>query len=107
MVIVRCGELEHDMSEQHGTRLPTYFISHGGGPWPWLKDDMPFDMSQLEESLQRIPRELAAAPTAILVISAHWEAPEFTVQTNPHPPMLYDYGGFPEFTYHISYPAPG
>ena len=21
--------------------LPTYFISHGGGPWPWLKAEMP------------------------------------------------------------------
>ena len=31
----------------------------------------------------------------------------FTVQTHPHPPMYYDYGGFPEFTYHIEYPAPG
>ena len=95
------------MSEHQGIRLPTYFISHGGGPWPWLKDEMPFDMSPLEESLRRIPRELAVAPTAILVISAHWEEREFTVQNNSNPPMLYDYGGFPEFTYHITYPAPG
>jgi aromatic ring-opening dioxygenase catalytic subunit (LigB family) len=29
------------------------------------------------------------------------------VMTSAHPPMLYDYGGFPEFTYHIKYPAPG
>lgn len=107
MFVVRRSEPEHTMSEQQGPRLPTYFISHGGGPWPWLKDDMPFDMSTLEESLQRIPRELENAPRAILVVSAHWEEPEFTVQTNPNPPMLYDYGGFPEFTYHISYPAPG
>ncbi|HPU38977.1 MAG TPA: class III extradiol ring-cleavage dioxygenase [Microthrixaceae bacterium] len=88
-------------------RLPTYFISHGGGPWPWIKDQMPFDMEPLERSLQAIPREIGVAPTAVLVISAHWEAPQFTVQTNPNPPMLYDYGGFPEFTYHIQYPAPG
>ena len=20
------------------TRMPTYFISHGGGPWPWMPD---------------------------------------------------------------------
>jgi aromatic ring-opening dioxygenase catalytic subunit (LigB family) len=43
----------------------------------------------------------------VLVISGHWEAPEFTVQTHPHPGMVYDYGGFPEFTYRIQYPAPG
>ncbi len=94
------------MSDQ-SSRMPTYFISHGGGPWPWIKDQMPGDFSALEESLRRIPLELGAHPRAILAVSGHWEAPEFTVQTNPNPPMLYDYGGFPEFTYHLSYPAPG
>jgi aromatic ring-opening dioxygenase catalytic subunit (LigB family) len=89
------------------TRLPTYFISHGGGPWPWIKDQMPWDMSVLEASLQAMPGEIGVTPTAVLMVSGHWEAPEFTVQTNPHPPMVYDYGGFPEFTYHITYPAPG
>jgi aromatic ring-opening dioxygenase catalytic subunit (LigB family) len=33
------------------SRLPTYFISHGGGPWPWIKDLMPVDWSKLEASL--------------------------------------------------------
>lgn len=88
-------------------RLPTYFISHGGGPWPWIKDQMPGDLSLLETSLQAIPLELGHDPRAILVVSGHWEAPELTVQSSPNPPMLYDYGGFPEFTYHLSYPAPG
>ena len=89
------------------TRMPTYFISHGGGPWPWLDGPMREGMAQLEESLQRLPGELPAPPKAILMISGHWEAPTFTVQTNPNPPMLYDYGGFPEHTYRIQYPAPG
>ena len=89
------------------SRLPTYFISHGGGPWPWIKDQMPGDLGPLERSLQAIPRELGTTPKAVLVISGHWEAPAFTVQTSPAPPMVYDYGGFPEFTYHIQYPAPG
>lgn len=90
-----------------GTRLPVYFISHGGGPWPWIEDLMPGDFTPLRSSLQRIPREVGVTPKAILAISAHWETPEFTVQTNPNPPMLYDYGGFPDFTYHLQYPAPG
>lgn len=90
-----------------GRRLPTYFISHGGGPWPWIKDWMPFDMSTLETSLQAMPREVGVTPRAVLVISGHWEESRFTVQSSPNPPMVYDYGGFPEFTYHIQYPAPG
>ena len=88
------------------TRLPTYFVSHGGGPWPWIKDLMP-GMEKLEASLQAIPVELGLTPRAVLVISGHWEEREFTVQTGEHPPMIYDYGGFPEFTYRIQYPAPG
>lgn len=89
------------------TRLPTYFISHGGGPWPWIKDMMPGDWSLLEGSLQAMPRQVGATPRAVLVVSGHWEEPSFTVQTHPQPPMYYDYGGFPEFTYRIQYPAPG
>lgn len=88
-------------------RLPTYFISHGGGPWPWIKDLMPGDWSVLERSLQAIPDQLGVTPKAILAVSGHWEEPEFTVQTHPNPPMYYDYGGFPAFTYEIQYPAPG
>lgn len=95
--------------EDHVTasRLPTYFLSHGGGPWPWIKDQLPGDLERLETSLAAIPDHLPAAPQAILCISAHWVTPTFTIQRNPHPPMLYDYGGFPDFTYQISYPAPG
>jgi aromatic ring-opening dioxygenase catalytic subunit (LigB family) len=89
------------------SRLPTYFLSHGGGPWPWMKDQLPGNWAALEESLQAYPRELGAVPRAIVAVSAHWEAPEFTVQTHPHPPMYYDYGGMPEITYQVRYPAPG
>lgn len=89
------------------TRLPTHFISHGGGPWPWIKDLMPMDFGPLEKSLQDITKDLGLRPKAILVISGHWEEAEFTVQTSARPPMVYDYGGFPDFTYQIQYPAPG
>ena len=64
-------------------------------------------MAQLEDSLRRLPGELPARPQTILMISGHWEAPVFTVQTNPNPSMIYDFGGFPEHTYRIQYPAPG
>ncbi len=89
------------------TRLPAYFVSHGGGPWPWIKDMLPGDWTQLEESLRAIPRQIDVTPRAVLVVSGHWEERDFTVQTHPHPPMVYDYGGMPEFTYRLQYPAPG
>ena len=87
-------------------RLPTYFISHGGGPWPWLKQEMPF-FDELEASLLDMPRQIGRTPAAVLMVSGHWEEAVFTVQSNPHPTMIYDYGGFPDFTYRIRYDAPG
>ena len=54
-----------------------------------------------------MPRQVGATPAAVLMISAHWEEPEFALTANPQPPMIYDYGGFPDYTYRIRYDAPG
>jgi aromatic ring-opening dioxygenase catalytic subunit (LigB family) len=61
----------------------------------------------LEQSLRDIPRQLPHIPKAVLVVSSHWEEDEFTVSSSPQPAMIYDYYGFPEELYHITYPAPG
>lgn len=87
-------------------RMPTYFISHGGGPWPWI-DDMRAGFAVLEQSLARMPSELPERPKAILMISGHWEADEFRVMSSANPPMVYDYSNFPPHTYDVVYPAPG
>jgi aromatic ring-opening dioxygenase catalytic subunit (LigB family) len=89
------------------TRMPTFFLSHGGGPWPYMDGDYRRAHAKLEVSLQDLPATLPAKPKAILMISAHWEEPAFTVNTSPAPGMLYDYGGFPSHTYEVVYPAPG
>jgi aromatic ring-opening dioxygenase catalytic subunit (LigB family) len=88
-------------------RLPTYFISHGGGPWPWMDGPFRRQFDRLDESLKAIVRELGAKPRAVLVITGHWEEDRFTVQSAAQPGMIYDYGGFPEHTYRIRYAAPG
>ena len=95
------------MMENTARRLPTYFISHGGGPWPWLKEQMPGFFDRLEASLSDMPRQLGTTPRAVLMVSGHWEERDFTVMSAPRPPMVYDYSGFPAFTYQIKYPAPG
>ncbi|MEZ5924176.1 MAG: class III extradiol ring-cleavage dioxygenase [Hyphomicrobiaceae bacterium] len=87
-------------------RLPTYFISHGGGPWPWLPD-MRKALQSLEVSLANMPKEIGETPKAILMVSGHWEEADFAVMASPAPGMVYDYGGFPAFTYQIKYAAPG
>jgi aromatic ring-opening dioxygenase catalytic subunit (LigB family) len=60
-----------------------------------------------EEELRQLPNRLPARPKAVLVISGHWEAPQFSVATGARPPMEYDYSGFPPHTYELRYPAPG
>jgi len=87
--------------------LPTLFISHGGGPWPWMKSEMGTRYDRLATALREVPQRVGTLPKAILMISAHWEVPEFTVMAHAHPPMIYDYSGFPDYTYRIRYAAPG
>ncbi len=87
-------------------RFPTFFVSHGGGPWPWI-DGVREQYALTERALAGLAAGLPARPRAILVMSGHWECPAFTVATAAHPPMEYDYYGFPEHTYRIRYPAPG
>ena len=87
--------------------LPSFYLSHGGGPWIYVDGPMRETHSQLEAMLRALPATLGQTPKAVLMVSAHWEAPEFSVQSSAHPPMLYDYGGFPPHTYHVKYPAAG
>ena len=88
------------------TSLPTYFLSHGGGPWPYVPE-MRRAMQALERSLEDIPRQIETRPQAVLVVSGHWEDEAFAVMSNPQPPMVYDYSGFPPHTYEVKYRAPG
>jgi aromatic ring-opening dioxygenase catalytic subunit (LigB family) len=88
------------------SRLPTLFLSHGGGPWPYV-ESMRAQYALTERELRQLPQRLPSRPRALLVATGHWEAQEFTVSTAARPPMEYDYHGFPPHTYQITYPAPG
>ena len=79
------------------------YVPHGGGPLPLLGDPA---HQQLTEFLKTIPAELVR-PSAIVVISAHWEQPVASITSAPSPSIIYDYGGFPKESYRIQYPAPG
>lgn len=88
-------------------KLPAFYISHGGGPWPWMAGPRHDTHRTLEAALRRLPQLVGVTPKAVLMVSAHWEEDDFTVMSHPNPPMLYDYYGFPENTYQIQYAAPG
>ncbi|HTV74019.1 MAG TPA: class III extradiol ring-cleavage dioxygenase [Candidatus Acidoferrales bacterium] len=90
-------------------RLPTYFIPHGGGPWPFI--ELPAEQRSEHQRLAHFLRGLLAdvgrAPRAILMISGHWEERRPTVMQREVNELLFDYSGFPPSTYELHYPAPG
>ena len=87
---------------------PTFFINHGGGPCFFLDPGPMRDTwSELEEYLHGFTATLDEQPRAVLVISGHWEEARPTVNAGAAPPLLFDYGGFPEHTYQLTWPAPG
>ncbi|MGH8289398.1 MAG: DODA-type extradiol aromatic ring-opening family dioxygenase [Steroidobacteraceae bacterium] len=88
-------------------RFPTFYLTHGGGPWPYMSGEARLSHKKLEESLRELPRQLPQKPQAILVISGHWEERDFAVMGAAAPGMIYDFGGFPEELYRIRYPALG
>jgi aromatic ring-opening dioxygenase catalytic subunit (LigB family) len=89
--------------------MPVVYLPHGGGPWPFVALPMVDrnEVDALAEFLRTLPSRLPERPKALLVISAHWEQPVATVMSAAHPPMLYDYYGFPPESYAITWPAPG
>jgi aromatic ring-opening dioxygenase catalytic subunit (LigB family) len=90
-------------------RLPVVFLPHGGGPWPFVEVGLGSkeELSLLADYLRSVSTLPATPPRALLIISAHWEEAVPTVMTAAHPPMFYDYYGFPPESYTISWPAPG
>ncbi len=88
-------------------QLPSFYVSHGGGPWPYMTGPMREAHRGLEAALQALPSQVKQRPKAVLLVTAHWETARFTVSAGAQPGMLYDYGGFPPNTYTVKYPAPG
>jgi aromatic ring-opening dioxygenase catalytic subunit (LigB family) len=90
--------------------LPTIYLPHGAGPWPFMDMPSAFGPPEQWEGLAEYLRNIGRAnphPAAVLVVTAHWVAARPTVSSAAQPAMLYDYSGFPPNTYRLSYPAPG
>lgn len=93
----------------HAAKLPVVYIPHGGGPWHVMMDDFGPESGYvgLEAYLKGLGSAYKDKISSILVISAHWEESKPTLHFGARPGMLYDYGGFPDHTYSITWPAPG
>jgi aromatic ring-opening dioxygenase catalytic subunit (LigB family) len=91
------------------SRQPAIYLPHGGGPcffmdWTWGPADT---WNATQRFLEGLAATLPEPPKAILVVSAHWEEAAFTVAAAARPELIYDYSGFPEHTYRLTWPAPG
>ncbi|MBT3159400.1 dioxygenase [Streptomyces sp. CHA1] len=79
-------------------RMPALYLSHGAPP---LADD-PVWPGQLAAWSAELPR-----PTAILMVSAHWEEAPLALGAVRTLPLVHDFWGFPEHYYRVEYAAPG
>lgn len=80
-------------------KLPSVFVSHGAPTLPLT--DSPA-RAFLAAYGKRIGR-----PSAILVVSAHWESAAATLGSAAKPETIHDFHGFPRALYEMRYTAPG
>lgn len=83
---------------QSAKSFPTIFLAHGAPP---LLDDVKW-MAELKGWADALPR-----PTAVLMVSAHWEQRPVALAATRTVPLYYDFYGFPRRYYEMTYPAPG
>ncbi|MDH4215370.1 MAG: dioxygenase, partial [Gallionella sp.] len=79
--------------------MPVIFLSHGA---PTLSLDAGETGAAWRQLGAQLPR-----PSAILIISAHWETNIPTISRAIRPETLHDFSGFPAELYKLQYAAPG
>jgi 4,5-DOPA dioxygenase extradiol len=85
-------------TQPQSARLPALYLGHAAPPV--LEDPVwPHEFAAWGQRLGR--------PKAILVVSAHWESAPLTIGATRTVPLVYDFYGFPQHYYEITYPAPG
>src|SRR5665647_631991 len=79
--------------------MPVLFVGHGSPTNIVLDNDYTRSLVRAAEHLPK--------PEAILVISAHWLTNGTYVTCVNNPKTIYDFYGFPQELYRLSYPSPG
>ena len=77
---------------------PVLYLSHGAPP---LADDARWtaELADLAAQLEK--------PKNVLIVSAHWEDAPTTLGSTTDAPLTYDFWGFPQHYYDVTYAAPG
>ena len=78
--------------------MPAIYLGHGAPPL--LEDETWMaELGSWGASLSR--------PSAILIVSAHWQTAPVALSATRPVPLVYDFYGFPDRYYRMTYPAPG
>ena len=81
-------------------RLPAAFLAHGSPMSALGGDDHAAALLAYGQAHQ--------TAKAILIVSAHWQISKpLRISAWDRAPLVYDFGGFPEELYRVTYPAPG
>jgi 4,5-DOPA dioxygenase extradiol len=90
------GLMETAMSH-FPAKMPVIFLAHGS---PMLLDSRRW-IGELKAWADALPR-----PRAVLMVSAHWDQRPVALGATRTVPLVYDFYGFPDRYYQVTYPAP-